>query len=208
MPDRRGMKTSYTIDVVLLTALKDQLAVLLWRTPEEKEKWALPWRILPLMARWTRLAEGSPLPRWSYPSDKHVCAFGDEKRHPSKPRFLGVRRSRAAGTRPRGRCLAWFPLDELRPSPRHRAMLDSAVNIIRLRMDHSPLRSAPAPDLTLGELHHVRLLLGKRLHKASFLGRFKPPAGRANDEWRSEAPAARHAFPLCTRNDDPSAGIN
>ena len=43
MPDRRGRKTSYTIDVVLLTALKDQLAVLLWRTPEEKEKWALPW---------------------------------------------------------------------------------------------------------------------------------------------------------------------
>ena len=43
MPDRRGRKTSYTIAVVLLTALKDQLAVLLWRTPEEKEKWALPW---------------------------------------------------------------------------------------------------------------------------------------------------------------------
>ena len=43
MPERRGRKSPYTIDLVLCTALTDQLAVLLWRTPEGREKWALPW---------------------------------------------------------------------------------------------------------------------------------------------------------------------
>src|SRR6186997_1911335 len=86
MPERRGRKTSYTIDVVLLTALKDQLAVLLWRTPEEKEKWALPWEtpssdgtLEEAGGKAAAVALGAA-PAWM----EQVGAFGDEKRHPSE----------------------------------------------------------------------------------------------------------------------------
>ena len=43
MPDRKNRRPSYTIDVVLLTAVGGQLAVLLCRAPEGREKWVLPW---------------------------------------------------------------------------------------------------------------------------------------------------------------------
>ena len=195
MPDRRGRKTSYTIDVVLLTALKDQLAVLLWRTPEEKEKWALPWDT-PSDGSLDETAGGvastalGVTPTWI----EQVCAFGDEKRHPSEAEisvaFAGLI---AAGTPPPvGGAYAWFPLNEL-PAlpPRHRAMLDSAVAMIRLRMDHSPVafRLLP-PTFTLGELQHMyELLLGKRLHKASFRRALQAAwLVEPTDEWRSEGP--------------------
>jgi 8-oxo-dGTP diphosphatase len=195
MPDRRGRKTSYTIDVVLLTALKDQLAVLLWRTPEEKEKWALPWDTpsdgsLDETAGGVASAALGVTPAWI----EQVCAFGDEKRHPSEAEisvaFAGLI---AAGTPPPvGGAYAWFPLNEL-PAlpPRHRAMLDAAVGMIRLRMDHSPVafRLLP-PTFTLGELQHMyELLLGKRLHKASFRRALQAAwLVEPTDEWRSEGP--------------------
>ncbi len=196
MPDRRGRKISYTIDVVLLTALKDQLAVLLWRTPEEKEKWALPWDTPTsdgsLDETGGRIAAAAlgVTPTWM----EQVCAFGDEKRHPSEAEisvaFAGLV---AAGTPPPvGGVYAWFPLDEL-PGlpPRHRAMLDSAVAMIRLLMDHSPVafRLLP-PAFTLGELQHMyELLLGKRLHKASFRRALQAAwLVEPTDEWRSEGP--------------------
>jgi hypothetical protein len=43
MPDRKIRRPSCTIDVVLLTAVGGQLAVLLSRAPEGREKWMLPW---------------------------------------------------------------------------------------------------------------------------------------------------------------------
>ena len=43
MPDRKTKRPSCTIDVVLLTAVGSQLAVLLCRAPEGREKWVLPW---------------------------------------------------------------------------------------------------------------------------------------------------------------------
>lgn len=196
MPERRGRKTSYTIDVVFLTALKDQLAVLLWRTPEEKEKWALPWETptsdgtLDEAGGEIAAAALGITPAWM----EQVCAFGDEKRHPSETEisvaFAGLV---ASGTPPPvGGAYAWFPLDEL-PTlpPRHRAMLDSAVAMIRLRMDHSPVafRLLP-PTFTLGELQHMyELLLGKRLHKASFRRALQAAwLVEPTDEWRSEGP--------------------
>jgi hypothetical protein len=194
MPERRGRKSSYTIDLVLLTALKDQLAVLLCRTPEEKEKWALPWDI-PTSDGALDDAAGKiaanalgVTPGWM----EQVCAFGDEKRHPSETEisvaFAGLV---PAGTPPPvGGAYAWFPVGEL-PTlpPRHRAMLDSAVGMIRLRMDQSPVafRLLP-PTFTLGELQHMyELLLGKRLHKASFRRALQAAwLVEPTDEWRTE----------------------
>src|SRR6266545_1840038 len=158
MADRRGRKSSHTIDLVLFTALKDQLAVLLWRTPEEKEKWSLPWDLANsdegLEEAAQRIASDALglTPGWL----EQIGAFGDEKRHPSDTEIsVGFAGLVPAGTPPPvGGAYAWFPVGELPAlAPRHRAMLDSAVTMIRLRMDRSPVafRLLP-PTFTLGEL--------------------------------------------------------
>jgi 8-oxo-dGTP diphosphatase len=194
MPERRGRKSSYTIDLVLFTALKDQLAVLLWRTPEEREKWSLPWEMPAsdgtlgdAAGKIATSALGVP-PSWL----EQVCAFGDEKRHPSEAEisvaFAGLV---PTGTPPPvGGAYAWFPIGELPTlAPRHREMLDSAVATVRLRMDHSPVAFRLLPTtFTLGELQHMyELLLGKRLHKASFRRALQAAwLVEPTDEWRSE----------------------
>jgi len=194
MPEHRGRKSSYTIDLVLFTALKDQLAVLLWRTPEGREKWALPWDLATsdetldetagrVAANALGVAVG-----WI----EQVGAFGDEKRHPSETEisvaFAGL--VPAGMPPPVGGTYAWFPVDEL-PSlaPGHRAMLDSAVAMVRLRTDQSPVAFKLLPaTFTLGELQHMyELLLGKRLHKASFRRALQAAwLVEPTEEWRTE----------------------
>ena len=86
MPDRKIRRPSYTIDVVLLTAVGSQLAVLLCRAPEGREKWVLPWdasRPQEIMeAAATRIAKATSAgePAWL----EQVGALGDGKRHPSE----------------------------------------------------------------------------------------------------------------------------
>ena len=194
MSDRRGRKSPYTIDLALFTALKDQLAVLLWRTPDEKEKWALPWEqptsdeTLEVAAEKIAAEALGESPRWL----EQLAAFGDEKRHPSESEisvgFVGLV---PAGTPPPvGGAYAWFPADEL-PSlaPRQRTMLDAAVAMLRVRMDQSPVAFRLLPStFTLSELQHMyELLLGKRLHKASFRRALASAwLVEPTDEWRTE----------------------
>src|SRR6185295_19735561 len=158
MSERRTRKSPNTIDLVFVTALKDQLAVLLWRTPEGREKWALPWE----QPTSDETLEGSAgriatealgaLPTWL----EQLGAFGNEKRHPSETdisvAFIGLV---PAGTPPPvGGSYAWFPVGELPVlSARQRTMLDSAISALRIRMDQSPVafRLLPA-TLTLSEL--------------------------------------------------------
>jgi 8-oxo-dGTP diphosphatase len=193
MADRRGRKSSFTIDLVLLTALVDQLAVLLWRTPEEREKWSLPWdfatdETLDEAAQRVASEALGLTPGWL----EQIGAFGDEKRHPSDAEisvaFTGLV---PVGTPPPvGGAYAWFPVGELPAlAPRQRAMLDSAVTMIRLRMDQSPVAFKLLPaTFTLGELQHMyELLLGKRLHKASFRRALQAAwLVEPTDEWRTE----------------------
>lgn len=194
MSDRRGRKSLYTIDLVLVTALKDQLAVLLWRTPEGREKWALPWEI-PVAEETLENAAGriatyalGVLPVWL----EQLAAFSDDKRHPSdcdiSVAFVGLL---PTGTPPPvGGAYAWFPVGELPAlAPRQRVMLDGAIAMLRVRMDQSPVafRLLP-PTFTLSELQHMyELLLGKRLHKASFRRALQAAwLVEPTDEWRSE----------------------
>ena len=194
MSERRGRKSPNTIDLVLFTALKDQLAVLLWRTPEGKEKWALPWE-LPTSdetldgaaARIATEALGAA-PGWL----EQLGAFGSEKRHPSESdisvAFIGLV---PAGTPPPvGGAYAWFPAGDLPGLPsRQRTMLDGAISALRVRMDQSPVafRLLP-PTFTLSELQHMyELLLGKRLHKASFRRALQSAwLVEPTEEWRGE----------------------
>jgi 8-oxo-dGTP diphosphatase len=85
---------------------------------------------------------------------------------------------------------AWFPLADVpQLAPRQRVVLDSAVTTIRGRMDQSPVAFRLLPQMfTLTELQQMyELLLGKRLHKASFRRALQAAwLVEPSDEWRSE----------------------
>lgn len=84
----------------------------------------------------------------------------------------------------------WVPLSELSSlAGRVREIFDAALAAMRARVDQQPIafRLLP-PAFTLSELQAIyELLLGRRLHKASFR-RSLHAAGlvEATDEWRSE----------------------
>lgn len=194
MSERRSRKSPNTIDLVLFTALKDQLAVLLWRTADAREKWALPWEqptsdetLEDSAGRIAADALGA-LPAWL----EQLGAFGSEKRHPSESEisvaFIGL--VPAGRPPPVGGAYAWFPVGELPLlAARQRTMLDGAISTLRVRMDQSPVafRLLP-PTFTLSELQHMyELLLGKRLHKASFRRALQAAwLVEPTEEWRSE----------------------
>ena len=84
----------------------------------------------------------------------------------------------------------WIPLSDLSSlAARHRDVIEAAVAAIRAQVDQRPIafRLLPAA-FTLSELQSVyELLLGRRLHKASFRRSLHASAlVEATDEWRSE----------------------
>lgn len=168
--------------------------MLLWRAPEGREKWTLPWDFsssdesLDSAAGRIATTAAGILPNWL----EQLAAFGFDRRHPSDAElsvaFVGLI---PAGTPPPvGGEYAWFPVDELPVlTPRQRSMLDGAITSLRIRMDQSPVafRLLP-PTFTLSELQHMyELLLGKRLHKASFRRALQAAwLVEPTDEWRTE----------------------
>jgi len=173
MPERRARKPHYSIDVVLLTPVRGQLAVLLCRSPDGRDKWTLPWEsprpaetLDGAAARITKNVLGDDAV-WR----EQIGAFGDGRRHPSDAEisvgFAGL-----------------VPM-----APRQRQVLDSAVSMIRSRMDQSPVAFRLLPQMfTLTELQQMyELLLAKRLHKASFRRALQGAwLVEPTDEWRSE----------------------
>jgi 8-oxo-dGTP diphosphatase len=194
MPERRPRKPPYSIDIVLLTAVSGKLAVLLCRAPDGKEKWTLPWdspkpgeTLEGTAARMSKSILGED-PVWK----EQIGAFGDGKRHPSEEEisvaFTGLVPSGTAS--PVGGVYAWFPLPDVPVlAPRQRQMLDTAVLMVRTRMDQSPVAFRLLPQMfTLTELQQMyELLLAKRLHKASFRRALQGAwLVEPTDEWRSE----------------------
>jgi 8-oxo-dGTP diphosphatase len=184
------------VDVVLLTARGRELAVLLTRAtrPRARERWELPWSGLRASdtldgaaTRVARAALGAP------PAlVEQVAAYGDRRRHPSgadvSVAYLALAPDESSATPSAD--AAWTSVDELPPlAPRQRAMVDGAVQALRARLDQSPIafRLLP-PTFTLSQLQDVyELLLGRRLHKASFRRALHAAAlVEPTDEWRSE----------------------
>jgi len=193
MRERSSRISPYSIDVVLVTAMGNELAILLTRGSAERERWALPWRAPQtgdsLEAAVVRVAEDAlgERPIWT----EQIGAFGDAKRHPSDSEisvaFVGLvpheTASPTAG-------YTWFPMRDLPPlSPRQRVIVEAATRTIQSRLDQAPVafRLLPA-TFTLSELQQVyELLLGKRLHKASFRRALQAAwLVEPIDEWRSE----------------------
>jgi 8-oxo-dGTP diphosphatase len=193
MRERPSRTTSHTVDAVLVTAMGNGLAILLTRNSTERERWSLPWRVpqtgetLDAAAAQAAHEALGETPTWI----EQTGTFGDGKRHPSDADvsvgYLGLVPHETASPRAG---YTWFQIEDL-PSlpPRQRAMIESAAKTMQSRLDQAPIafRLLPA-TFTLSELQQTyELLLGKRLHKASFRRALQAAwLVEPMDEWRSE----------------------
>jgi len=193
MRDRSSRPSAFSVDVVLVTATRNQLAVLLARNSSERERWWLPWRpsqtgeTFELAA--TRSAQEAlgEAPSWM----EQIGAFGEGKRHPSDAdisvAYVALVPHETASPRAG---YTWFQIADLPPlSPRQRAMVDAATRTIQGRLDQAPIAFRLLPStFTLSDLQQMyELLLGKRLHKASFRRALQAAwLVEPTDEWRSE----------------------
>lgn len=193
MRDRSSKPASHSVDVVLVTAVGTELAILFTRSTADRERWSLPWKPAqsgePLDTAATRIAQdalGEP-PTWM----EQIGAFADGKRHPSDAdisvAFVGLVPHETASPRPGN---TWFSVADIPPlSPRQKSMVEGAISAIQTRLDQAPIafRLLP-PTFTLSELQHLyELLLAKRLHKASFRRALAAASlVEPTDEWRSE----------------------
>jgi 8-oxo-dGTP diphosphatase len=194
---RPGRSAAVSLDIVLCTPHGRQLAVLLAQAPAgDRERWTLPW------TPWRGIASDNGVdetaerfaaaalgvrPAWI----AQFAAFGDAKRHPGQAAlsvgYVGVTPARERDLTNRAE---WFPVSALPVvTPRHRAVIDAAVAALRDRMDAAPVafRLLPA-TFTLTDLQEVyELLLGRRVHKASFRRSLQGAyLVEPTDEWRSE----------------------
>ncbi len=184
------------IDVVLLTPRDGSLAVLLLRANDARarDRWLLPWDAPradepPDQAalRLSRGVLGAPPAAL-----EQIAAFGDSRRHPGDAQlsisFVGLVPYDA--TREVTPGAIWVDIEQLPLlAPRHRAMVDAAVDVVRKRIDQSPLAFRLLPSsFTLSELQSIyELLLGRPLHKASFRRALQAAfLVEPTDEWRSE----------------------
>lgn len=193
-PMVRSLTTA--IDVVLLTPRERTLAVLIQRStdPRSRDRWTLPWDA-PRSAeppeqaaeRVARAVIGVPPAAL-----QQVGAFGDDRRHPGDAQlsvgFVGlVPHGPATANGENG---SWVDREQLPLlAPRHRAIVDAAIDEVRRRIDQSPLAFRLLPTaFTLSELQGVyELLLGRPLHKASFRRALQAAfLVEPTDEWRSE----------------------
>ena len=169
--------------------------VLLERAPaKSREQWQLPWKSL--RPGETIDDEAASISRNTVGIApalvEQLSAFGDERRHPSgaalSVAFLAlVDRATSEGVEGDE---AWYSVDDLPPlPPRQRAMLDGVLSSMRTRLDQSPIAFHLLPaTFTLTQLQEIyELLLGRRLHKASFRRSLHAAwLVEPTDEWRSE----------------------
>lgn len=189
---RPGRVAAISIDIVLCTPHGRRLAVLLSRAGL-RERWALPSAPFAAGAGLDASAErlASRLLRVRPAWLAQFGAFADARRPPADALisvgYVGV--TPAAPAEPADGA-QWHPVDAL-PAlpPRHRVMIDAAARTLRERIDTAPIafRLLP-PTFTLTELQEIyELLLGRRLHKASFRRSLQSAwLVEPTDEWRSE----------------------
>jgi 8-oxo-dGTP diphosphatase len=204
MTSARGGHPAFSVDLVVLTALTTELAVLLEKEKGTGGRWTLPWalpvRSETLAAISARLAIGAIGARAAWM--EQLGAFGDGRRHPSPaPLSVGFVAAVPHETATPERGYHWFPVRDLPTlAPRHRMMVDAAIDALRTAVDRAPIAFRLLPvKFTLGELQQMyELLLGKRLHKASFRRSLQAAMlVSPTDEWRSEGrgrPAQLYTF--------------
>lgn len=194
MRDRPFRRAPFAIDVGIFTVRNGQLEVLLWKTSDAREKWILPWdqpkpqEQLELSAqRIVREAVGSAA-AWI----ELAGAFGEGNRHPADAEisvaFAAVLPETSVQIKDPQ--FVWHRVADLPyMTQKRKSVLESALSVVRFRLEHSPIAFRLLPALfTLSELQKVyEVLLGKRLHKASFRRSLHAAEiVEATDEWRGE----------------------
>jgi 8-oxo-dGTP diphosphatase len=184
-----------SIDVVILAPRERKLVVLLARGPaKSRERWQLPWRSL--KPDETIDGQAVKLARKTLGTApalvEQVAAFGDGRRHPSgaalSVAFLAlIDADTSAGFKGDA---SWFAVNDLPPlPPRQRGMLEGVLTSLRARLDQGPIAfHLLPPTFTLTQLQEIyELLLGRRLHKASFRRSLHAAwLVEPTEEWRSE----------------------
>jgi 8-oxo-dGTP diphosphatase len=178
-----------SLDLVLCAARGGRLQVLVLTPPEGAAvlpfTWCADGEDLEDAAREVARRATGQAPAWLAPGP--VMAT---RRHPSDAAlsvpFVGV--VGPAMDAPRG--AGWHPVNALPAlAPRQKAMAEAALSTLQLHMDAAPVafRLLP-PVFTLSDLQQVyELLLGRRLHKASFRRALQAAYLVApTDDWRSE----------------------
>ncbi len=187
-------RTTIAVDVVVLSPQGAALGVLLVRAPMgARERWSLPWDapradegLEEAAARIAQAVLGTA-PAFF----EQVGSVADGKRHPGDASVsVGIVALFPSGAGTPTTDAEWFPLSSLPTlAPRHRTIVDRAAAVARQRVDQSPLafRLLP-PTFTLTDLQSVyELLLGRRLHKASFRRALQASyLVEPTDEWHSE----------------------
>lgn len=182
---------SATLDLVCCSADGRHLAVLV-REGGRGTSPTLPWAALdataPLDAAAARLARDQVgrAPGWM----AQVGVVGEGRKHPAAlPLSVTFVAVVPTGT-PAPSGMTWIRVSELPALPaRQLVMVPAAVAALRDRMDLAPIafRMLPA-EFTLSELQLMyELLLGRRLHKASFRRALQAAyLVEPTDAWRSE----------------------
>ncbi|HEY5219490.1 MAG TPA: NUDIX domain-containing protein [Gemmatimonadaceae bacterium] len=195
-PRSSARPATLSVDVVTISPQADNLAVLLAKSPDARarERWILPWdaprgeeSLADAATRVARAALGA-----ATAVTEQIRAFGDNKRHPGDAEvsvgFVALVPN-AENHLPDAEH-AWFGQGNLPTlAPRQRAIVDAAFEELRARLDQSPLAFRLLPQtFTLSELQSIyELLLGRRLHKASFRRALQAAyLVEPTDEWRSE----------------------
>lgn len=194
-PSRRAAapgRAPWTVDVVAFSPRGRALGVLCPPVDGARGRRAFPYAaprdgesLERCARRLVREATGEE-PAWI----EQLGAFADGKRHPGahdlSVAFVAVMPTPEGA----GRDGAWADLGDLAQlGPRQKAMGDAALAALRTRMDHAPIAfGLLRPQFTLTELQQAyELLLGRRLHKASFRRALQAAfLVVPTDEWRSE----------------------
>ena len=187
-------RTTLAVDVVVLSPREDALAVLLVRAPAgARERWSLPWDapqpgegLEEAASRISASALGA-VPAFF----EQVGALCDGRRHPGDAEVsVGMAALSPAGAGTLVEGAEWFALSNLPTlAYRHRTIVDRAADVVRQRVDQSPLAFKLLPaTFTLSDLQAVyELLLDRPLHKASFRRALQASyLVEPTDEWRSE----------------------
>lgn len=190
-PVPRAGREAAALDLVCCTAVDGRLAVLT-EPGRGASAGTLPWSPLDpagppdrAALTWVRGLLGRA-PSWM----TQVGAFGTGGRHPSGALLAVVYVAvLPLGTAaPEG--MVWSPASEPPPlPPRRQPVLDAAIATLRDRMDLAPIAFRMLPvSFTLSELQEIyELLLGRRLHKASFRRALQAAfLVEPTDAWRSE----------------------
>lgn len=184
------MTSGAVIEVVGCAIVDRHLAVLL-RDPARGTRASLPWKahggtsIPGSVASLVRAGSGRA-PTWM----SHAGVVVEGAEHPSGAALTVVMVATVPMGTPATEGHHWAPVATLPPlAPRQSAAVDLAIATLRDRMDLEPVAFRLLPSaFTLTELQQTyELLLGRRLHKASFrrallAASLVEPTG----DWRSE----------------------